>query len=150
MPDRSEPAVLSRHPCRNGALHFEARRRLSVLMTLPHHGIGAFKIARKSLRIEKRIGLPIARELLFDSEKRTGIARQLQGEGFVIAERMGDQFRQPNSLEQACRDSPCKTIAGTGQRGKPSPKRIARRRVCVARKRIEMQIRQAMACKVLF
>ena len=61
---------------------------------------------------------------------------------------MGHEFWEIDSLKEAARNPPSECFSPAGQHRKTGPQRIARRRVCVARKGIEEQIGTPMACQM--
>ena len=70
-----------------------------------------------------------------------------QRQRLVVGERSGDELRQPGGIEQASRHAPGEGRAETCDRRRSGPQRVARRRVRVARERIEGRISQAIIRK---
>jgi hypothetical protein len=62
----------------------KAGRRFATLVPLPHCGEGRLEIAGEFAGVEKGTGQAICRELGANGGKCGRVAREVQGEGFVL------------------------------------------------------------------
>ena len=106
-------------------------------------------MAREAFRVEQGGRIALGRELRLQLCERGWIARQLHRHRLVGRERVRDELGALNREQQARGDAPRKRAADAGEQRKPRPQRIARGGVGIARERVEKEIGQTMARKVL-
>src|SRR5215510_971508 len=82
----------------------KARRRLALKLAPPHLAVSRFEMAREARRIKQGRPRTGKRELLLELFQGVSVAPKLERQAPVILERVGNQFRQTDRLEEACRD----------------------------------------------
>ncbi len=123
--------------------------RHPALRALPHRHVCGFEMAREAFGVEQRGRIALGRELRLQLCELHRIERQLHRRRLVGRERVRDEFGELNREQQARGDTAREGVAGAGEHRKPRPQRIARRRVGVARERVEEEVGQTMARQVL-
>src|SRR5262249_15942967 len=111
--------------------------RLAASAALPHRRVGGFDVAREALSVEQRESIAVTGEFLSNGREHCWIARKLQCQGLVVRERIGDQLRQADGVEQTAGNAAGESVPRAGQHRHARPECVARGRVRVVIKRIE-------------
>ena len=78
------------------------RLRLLPAGAVPDHvHVGGLQVARVALGIEQRRREPVVLEPVAQRTERRGVARKAKRERLVVGERMRDELRQADGVEQA-------------------------------------------------
>ena len=99
--------------------------------------------------IKQRLRSALCHKLRLQRLQRVGIVGQGDGERLVVGRAGCDELRQACSAQQASRHARCKRLAGTSQYRNTEPECIAGGSAGVERQRVEQQIRQCQARKML-
>src|SRR5438034_2503552 len=128
----------------------EARRQLSPLVSLPHLDIRRLDVPPKAVGVKEWPAFSVAGKLLPDFPQPCRVTRQLQGQRLVLVERVGNQFRQPDRAQQACRHPSRERRSHAGKYRQSCPQGIAGRGVRVVGQGIQEQVREPMPRQVMF
>ena len=109
-------------------------------LSLYNRGISRFQIAREAGGIEQRMGCTVARELRLERRHALRVTREIQSEGFVILQRLRNQFGHAQGVQQARPHPSRERSTAAGEDGKPGPERIACRGMGVVGNRVEEKI----------
>src|SRR5689334_17560965 len=107
-------------------LDAETSRRLPAPADTPYCLIRHLDVATQAVEVEQGVREPVGVEPGADRLAQRHVAREFEGEGFVILEARRYEIGQTYGVDQACADAGGELPAGAGHHRHPGPQGVDR------------------------